>query len=170
MFFLNDVKQHPGVAVVFFVVGFVVGLGVFKYGAGFFNADVVLKGAYVYKSELESSYVPLQRFSAATEEINSIKSENDSLRSEVERLRLSQSEMSTSVCQRFATEANNLIIEQQRVESDIQALLSPYMGYSKKSEDRLNADRARVQEFRAYSGNLNVQLAQVRGEISKCNR
>jgi hypothetical protein len=167
---LDDIKQHPAIAIIFLGAGFLIGLGAFRYGAGFFNAAVVLRDSYIYKSEVETTHVPIQRFAAVSDELKGLRSENESLRREVEQLRASQSAMSTSVCQRFAQEANTLASEQQRTESNVQYLLSPYAAYSKKTEDQLNADRMRVGELRKYSEQLNQQLIQVRAEVSRCNR
>lgn len=168
--FGKEFKKNPWLAVAFFALGFIVGLGAFKYGSSFFNADVVLRGSYIYKSDIESTHIPLQRYSAVSEELRAYKSENESMRRDVEYLRAAQSAMSTSVCQRFAIEINNLTAEQQRTEILIQNMLSPFNSFSYKSEDQINADRIRVAESRKYSEQLNSQLIQVRNEISKCNR
>jgi hypothetical protein len=168
MWIVDEFRKSPVIAAMFFVIGFVIGLGAFKYGSGLFNADVVLRGSYIYKSDIESTFVPVQRFAALSEELKSVKLENESFRKEVEHLRAGQSAMSTSVCQRFAMDASSLTTDQHLTESEIQRLLSPYTAYAMKSEPQLGADRLRVQELRKYSQQINDQLLQLRNEISKC--
>jgi hypothetical protein len=167
---LNDFKQHTGLALIFLSVGAGAGLFAYKHVSGIFNADVVLHGSYIYKSEIEKTHVPIERHQALADEMKSVKADNENLKKQVTQLQASQSAMSVSVCQRFGHEANAIMTEQQRVEQSIQSALSPYVAYSSKNEKQLQADAKRVQELRKYSEQLNQQIIQVRTEIAKCNK
>lgn len=166
----EDFKNHTGLALLFLAVGFGAGIGTYKYISGFFNADVVLHDSYIYKSEIEKTHVPVERFSYATEELKNAKSEIETLKKQSAQLMASQNSMSVSVCQRYASEANATVIEQQNVEDSIQSELSLYGPYSKKDDQQLQAGARRAQELRKYSELLNQQLMQVRGEIAKCGK
>jgi hypothetical protein len=167
---LDDFKQHTGLALIFLGVGAGAGLFAYKHVSGIFNADVVLHGSYIYKSEIEKTHVPIERHQALADEMKSVKADNENLKKQVTQLQASQSAMSVSVCQRFGHEANAIMTEQQRVEQSIQSALSPYVAYSSKNEQQLQADAKRVQELRKYSEQLNQQIIQVRTEIAKCNK
>lgn len=168
--FWEEFKAHTALALGFLAMGFIAGLGTFKYLSGFFNADVVLHGSYIYKSEIEKTHVPTERYVFVVEELKAAKSENESLRKQNSQLLASQSTMSVSVCQRYAHEANSIISEQRSTEAAIQSALSLYVSLTKKDEPQLQADARRAQELRKYSELLNQQLIQVRGEISKCGK
>ena len=166
----EDFKKHTALALLFLAIGFGAGLGTYKYMSGFFNADVVLHDSYIYKSEIEKTHVPIERFAYISEELKAAKSETESLKKQNAQLLASQNSMSVSVCQRYATEANSIMTEQQRTENSIQSALSLYTSYLKKDEPQLQADTRRAQELRKYSELLNQQLIQVRGEIAKCGK
>lgn len=166
----NDFKQHTGLALIFLAVGASAGLFAYKYVSDVFNADVVLHDSYIYKSEIEKTHVPIERYQALAEEMKSVKADSESLKKQVAQLQASQSAMSVSVCQRFASEANAIMVQQQQVEQSIQSALSPYSAYITQNEQQLQADSKRVQELRKYSEQLNQQLIQVRSEIAKCNK
>ncbi len=164
----EEFKNHTAIALLFLVTGFGAGLGAYKYLSGFFNADVVLHDSYVYKSDIEKTHVPNERYAYVAEELKSAKVEIELLKKQNTQLLASQSAMSVSVCQRYAAEANEIISQQQQVEKSIQSTLSPYTNFAAKDEQQLQADAKRVAEFRKYSEQLNQQLIQVRTEISKC--
>jgi hypothetical protein len=164
----NDFKRHPGLGLIFLAVGFSAGLGAYRYVSGIFNADVVLHDSYIYKSEIEKSHVPIERYQAIADELNSTKSDNENLKKLISQLQASQSAISVSVCQRFVQEMDTIMFEQQQTEREIQSLLSPNILYIAKNEQQLQADSKRVQELRKHSELLNQQLIQVRSEIAKC--
>ena len=165
-----DFKKHTGLALIFLAIGAGAGLCAYKYISGVFNADVVLHDSYIYKSEIEKTHVPIERYQALSEEMKSVKMNSENLKKQVIQLQASQSEMSVSVCQRFASEANRVMAQQEQVEQSIQSALSPYSAYITKNELQLQADSRRVQEQRKYSEQLNQQLIQIRSEIAKCNK
>lgn len=167
---LDDFKKHTALALLFLSTGFIAGLGVYKYISSLFNADVVLHDSYVYKSDIEKTHVPIERYTYLLGEFNRTKLQNESLQKQQAQLSASQSSMSISICQRLASEANAIILKQQAAESSIQSALSLYSGIYKKDDDQLQADERLVEELRRYSGLLNQQLIQVRGEISKCGK
>lgn len=167
---LEDFKKHTALGLLFLAIGFVAGLSAYKYISGLFNADVVLRDSYVYKTDIEKTHVPTEKYMFIAEELKAAKSENESLKKHNSQLLVAQSSMSVSVCQRYAQEANQIISEQQRTERDIQSALSLYGFASKKDELQLQADTRRAQELRKYSEQLNQQLIQIRGEISKCGK
>ena len=166
----DDFKNHTALALLFLATGFGAGLATYKYLSGFFNADVVLHDSYIYKSEIEKTHVPIERFAYISEELKTTKSENENLKKQNTQLLASQNSMSVSVCQRYAAEANSIMAAQQDTESSIQSALSLYSSYSKKDEQQLQADARRAQELRKYSELLNQQIIQVRGEIAKCGK
>lgn len=164
----DDFKKHPGLALIFLAAGFGAGLTAYKYVSSIFNADVVLHDSYIYKSEIEKTHVPIERHQAVAEEMKTAKADNESLKKQLAQLQASQAAMTQSVCQRFAQEANAIMVEQQQTEREIQSSLSPYVAYIPKNEQQLQADAKRVQESRKYSEQLNQQIIQVRTEIAKC--
>lgn len=166
----EDFKKNTALALLFLATGFGAGLGAYKYLSGFFNADVVLSNSYIYKTDIEKTHIPTERYMFITEELKAAKSEIESLKKQNVQLIAAQSSMSVSVCQRYAQEANAIISEQQRTERDIQSALSLYGFSSKKDEPQLQADTRRAQELRKYSEQLNQQLIQIRSEISKCGK
>ncbi|WP_421148520.1 hypothetical protein [Aeromonas dhakensis] len=167
---LDDFKKHTALALLFLSTGFIAGLGAYKYVSGFFNADVVLHDSYIYKSDIEKTHVPIERYTYVSEELDRTKLHNENLQKQQAQLLASQSSMSISICQRHASEANAIILKQQAAESSIQSALSLYSGIYKKDDDQLRADERLVEELRRYSELLNQQLIQVRGEISKCGK
>jgi hypothetical protein len=167
MSLLEEFKNHTSIALLFLVAGFGAGLGTYKYLSGFFNADVVLHDSYVYKSDIEKTHVPNERYSYVVEQLKNSKAEVETLKKQSDGLLASQSAMAVSVCQRYANEANAIIAEQRHVETSIQVTLTSY-GF--RDEKLLQADAKRAEELRKYSELLNQQLIQIRGEISKCGK
>lgn len=165
---LDDLKKHPGIALIFFAIGLCAGLGAYKYISGLFNADVVLHDSYIFKSEIEKTHIPVERYQAIAEDMKSAKADNENLKKQIALLQASQSAASWSVCQRIAQDANVVMLEQQKTEREIQSALSPYAAYIPKNDQQLQADAKRVEELRKYSEQLNQQIIQVRTEITKC--
>ena len=163
-------KNNVAVAQLFLFLGFASGVIAFKYVSDIFNVDVVLKGSYVFKNEIEKEYVPLERYRDLVQKIDALEQKNTNLKKLNSSLQEQVSQVSVSVCQRYASEADSIIEEQRQVEKDIQKLLSLYYSYDKKDESQLAADREKVGELRKYSDSLNQQLIQVREKISKCVR
>jgi hypothetical protein len=167
---LEDFKNHTALALLFLFSGFITGLGTYKYVSSFFNADVVLRDSYIYKSDIEKTHVPIERFTYLSEEMKLIKLENSVLKNQNTQLQSLQSSVTVSICRRHANEINALVIEQRGIENSIQAVLSPYSKYSVKSDSLLQADSLRAKELRKHSEFLNQQLIHVRGELAKCGR
>lgn len=168
MEFWKEFKNNVAVALLFLLVGFIVGVGAYKYLSDFFNADVVLKGSYLYKTDIEKQYVNIDRYEKALKNIERLESENTNLKSQNANLKASVSEFSISVCQRYASEANSIIEVQRDVEDQIQKALSLYVSFNKKDNEQLLADKEKSIELRRYSELLNEQLIQVREKISNC--
>ncbi|ABO23559.1 hypothetical protein SHLO109777_02980 [Shewanella loihica] len=168
MEFWNEFKNSVAVALLFLLLGFIGGVGAYKYLSDFFNADVVLKGSYVYKTDIEKQFISAELYEKALKRIEGLETKNADLKSNNDSLRASVSEFSRSICQRYASEANSIIDEQREVEDSIQNALSLFISYSKKDEERLAADKEKAIELRKYSAQLNEQLIQVREKISKC--
>lgn len=163
----DEFKNHTAIAILFLATGFTAGIGSYKYLSGFFNADVVLHDSYVYKSDIEKTHVPVERFAYLTEELKAAKLEAETAKKQNTQLQAAQNAMSVSVCQRYAEEANAIIGVQQRTEASIQAELSPLYG---RNQEQTQLSTKRVEEARKYSELLNQQLLQIRGEIAKCGR
>src|SRR5690554_6825994 len=99
--FWNVFKNNVAVALLFMLIGFLGGVGTYKYLSDFFNADVVLKNSYVYKTDLEKNYVIVDIYNKLAEKLSSLEKENVELRQQNSKLKDSMSEFSISVCQRY---------------------------------------------------------------------
>jgi polyhydroxyalkanoate synthesis regulator phasin len=166
----DDLKKNPAIAIIFFFIGSVAGLSAYKYVSGVVNADVVLSGSYIYKTDIDKDYVAKERYAAQADELKSAKSDVESLKKQLADLKAAQLTMSNSVCQRFALDENNVITEQSNVEREIQSALSPYISAMPKGDELMQADAHRVDELRKYSEQLNQQLIQLRTNLSSCGR
>ncbi|REG50461.1 hypothetical protein B0G80_6893 [Paraburkholderia sp. BL6669N2] len=167
---LEDLKKSPAIAIVFFLIGSIAGLGAYKYVSGVFNADVVLSGSYIYKTDIDKEYVTKDRYTAEADELKTAKSDLESIKKQLADVKAAQLTMSNSVCQRFALDEDNVITEQRNVEQNIQSALSPYISSIKKGDDLMQADMHRADELRKYSEQLNQQLVQLRTNLSNCGR
>lgn len=112
--------------------------------------------------------MPLERYNYIIDELKSEKSENERLKIDNAKLLASQSSMSISVCQRYASEVNAITSTQQEVEKDIQQALSPYVEFNKKADYEIIADDKRAEEMRKYSEQLNQQIALLREKMASC--
>lgn len=168
----DEFKEHTALALIFFGIG---AIGVsFLYYVIYANLhlfDIVPHDSYIYRSVIEKTYVPIEQHEALKNEMKSLRINIENLIKQNTILQQSQSVMSTSVCQRFAYEADGIVNRQRKAEDDIQSLLSPteWRGVA-KSEIQMQADEKRAQELRQYSQQLDRQLFQVRSEIAKCNK
>ncbi|AKJ28598.1 hypothetical protein AAW51_1907 [Caldimonas brevitalea] len=169
MVLLEDFKRHTGLALIFLAAGFIGGLLTYRHVAGIFNADVVLKNSYIYKSEIERTHVPVERYKLLSEDLKDLRSESEKLKALLVQSQLAVSALSGSVCDRFTQEANSLMVEQQSVERQIQQALDTgsLLGGTKADSD-MEADGRKAAELRRYSAQLQQQLMQVRGEIARC--
>lgn len=168
MSLLQDFKDHSALAILFLGVGFTSGLGAYEYISGIFHTDVVLQNSYIFKTDIEKTHVPLERYNYISEELKLAKSENEKLKIYNAKLLESQSSMSSSVCQRYALEVNSISNEQKGVEKDIQNALSPYNAFNKKADYELIADSKKVEEMRKYSAQLNQQISLLREKMASC--
>lgn len=161
----KEFKNNIAVALLFLTIGFAAGLGTYKYLSDFFNTEVVLKDSYIYKSDIEESYVHLNKYEALLNDFDSQIKEKAAIEARNKELQMSLSEISTAVCKTFELDVSNITKRQQKVEAEIKDK-SRYRGIS--SEDRSN--QKIVIELRKYSEQLNQQLIQVREKLSKCIR
>lgn len=166
----KDFKNKIPIPIIFLIVGYVAGIGTYKYLSHFLNADVVLKDSYVYKSEIYKQYVPIDDYKKLEAELKSLKDEKLLLEKQNTSIQETISDYSKSICEKFEIEAKSLIKEQQQIEKKIQETLSPYtggIGWNKKEESQLLSDKEKVKELRRHSELLNNQLMQIREKISK---
>lgn len=166
----DDVKAHPAMAGIFLLTGFVAGLSAYKYVPVLNDAETVIKGSYILKVDIDKTHVSQERYKTLETDLSSAKTEVEALTKRSQDLSKQVSEMSSSVCQRYALDVSSLTGEQQRAETTIQAVLSPYTFAGVKDQAQLLADDQRAKQLSRYSEQLNQQIIQIRGELAKCGR
>jgi predicted Zn-dependent protease len=174
----TDVKNHPGIAVLFLAIGLVFGLCSHNWLMASLNSKYVLVVAdsYMDKNEVAKSYVPIEKYTQINGELQKSQEEREKLASQnksiSEDYRQSKLMWSSAICQRFEQDIASITSKQDRVEGDIQRTLLTVMQTFdreiKKDPLQIEGDRARAAELRKQSEGLSQQLAQLRSEMVKC--
>lgn len=174
----TDVKNHPGIAVLFLVLGLGIGLWSHNWLIASLNSKYVLVVAdsFVDKSEVAKSYVPIEKYTQISGELQKAQVERDKLTSQNKQIsedyQKAKSMWSSAICQRFEKDIALITSKQDLVESDIQRLLATGTQILDRKVEKdplqIEGDRARAAELRKQSEGLSQQLAQLRSEVVKC--
>jgi hypothetical protein len=156
----GNFKKYTGLALLFLCLG-AGGMAVGgKSLLEVFQLDLVPRNFYIYKSDIDKTHVPIERFKEVAADLKLTKKQSESFKKQ-----LLKSSASTSRRQRLEQQEDAIIAEQQRTDESIDLALR-YQSLS--NEEPSIADTARVQELRRRSELWNQQLTQVRTELSKC--
>lgn len=166
---VDQLKQHPHIAVLFLIVGVFIGVMATRYIPGLAGADTVLHDSYLYKTEVQSKYVPIEQFTAKEQALNNLKTQFDVLQAAFNKLQLAQGVIAKQACERFANEVTTLSNRQQTIDQNIQSTLSgPSIGMAVFGNRQAEIDDLYIQELRKSSEQLNQQILQIRSALIKC--
>ena len=188
----NEFKQHTALGILFFILGFSAGLGAYKYLADFFNTEVVVKGSYLPRADIEKQFVSIEKYtiisneykdfreevakgyvsetvhSYVIENLEYYKLEFKRLRNKYDVLDNSQTKITLQICIQNSKNINSLVQLQQDVEGLIGSLVSKFNSSYEKSEYQIASDLLKSDQQRIYSQQLNLQLIKLYETRTKC--
>jgi hypothetical protein len=191
----NSIKTNPDIAILCLCIGYVGGIGTYKYLSDYLDTDVVLKNSYIFKSEIDKNYVSLAQYNILRDEYRDIKSEikNSFVSLDVHNYLLKDlKEMSHGVsklrndnislteyksnsvatfCKQTTDEIRTMVRLQNKVETQIEQLVDTFspLSSSPKRDTRIKSDRLKAEEKRKHSEQLNLQLTELYKLRQKCS-
>lgn len=161
---LDEIRRNPILSIIISVI-----ITIFLSLTFIIFAFILYLEPKFYVSNVEYSKAK-ESFYSLEKDYNLTKSENETLKKQLDALNINQQNMSFSVCQRYAIEIDNLTAEQRKTKKDIEEYLSPYGYFSAKGKELTEADQKRAEELSKYSDQLNQRILRLNEKLGECRK